>query len=328
MNLVLPTIAVDTGLAWEQAMNTNSAVIDQHNHSIGSGSQIGSGGVLVASDFAFNNNNAISLKSVRFQQQTVALAGASDLSCLYATTGAGDLYYNDGSGNQVRITSGGLVNATASGISSGTATASFVASVLVVNSASNTPANVQCASILIGNTGVSGSKYVTLNPQPAMGANYSLTLPSVQASTGFMVLDTSGNMGASIPITAGLTGTNMANSINLPGKFVEAGGQAVLVSNTNPATNGLSVIRGVVNSNGTINTGEGFTVTNVSTGRRRIDFTTAFLDAPAVVATAYVQGYIATIDTISTTFCYVYVVDNTNVFSNSVFSIIAIGQRA
>lgn len=290
MNLVLPTIAVDSGLAWEQAMNANSAIIDQHNHSLGSGAQIGSGGVVVDSDFAFNNNNAISLQSVRFQQQTVALAGAEDLSCLYSTTGAGNLYYNDGAGNQIQITSGGLVNATASGISSGTATASFVGSVLVVNAASNTPANVQCASVLIGNTGVSGSKFVTLNPQPAMGSNYSLTLPSVQAATGFMVLDTSGNMGAPIPVTAGLAGSNMANNINLPGKYVEAGGLAVVVSNTNPATNGLAIVRGAFTMSGTnpVNiTGEGFSVTRTGTGTYTVAYTTAFNDSPAVTTTLY-----------------------------------------
>lgn len=213
MSLNVPTIGIDSGLTWENALNANSSILDGHNHSPGSGSPINSNGIQINSDLAFNGFNAISLKSSRYSIQTVPIpASGSDLGCTYVS--GVDLYYNDVNGNQIQITSGGLVNATSSGISSGTASASFSSSVLVVNAASNTPANIKCASIVMGNTGVSGSHYVTISPVAALAANYNLVLPAIPAQTNVVTIDNSGTM-ASITYDAvgvGMTATG-ANAI-------------------------------------------------------------------------------------------------------------------
>jgi hypothetical protein len=206
MNLVLPTIGIDSGLIWEQAVNTNSGILDGHNHSIGSGVQINPGGININADLPFNGFNAISLRSTRYTEQIAPISLPTDIGCLYVS--GVDLYYNDINGNIVQITSGGTVNATSSGISSGTNTASFSSSTLVVNAASNTPANIQGASILIGNTGVSGSKFITLSPPSAIPANYNLQLPPLPAQTNVMTLDTSGNMNS---ITYDQVGVNMTS---------------------------------------------------------------------------------------------------------------------
>lgn len=247
MNLILPTIGVDSGLTWEQAVNSNSLTLDQHNHSPGSGVAIGASSINLTSDLAINDNNLTLIRSVRFNPQSASLVGASDLGCLYVVTVSGnsELYYRDSSNPGFPITSAGSVVATSSGISSGTATASFVASTLVVNSASNTPANIQGASILIGNTGVSGSKFVTLSPVGSLGANYSLTLPALPAQTNVMTLSTSGsissttwddvgqNMGTTgadaIGVSMDSTGSNaVANSrTRAVGSVVGVGGVAV-----------------------------------------------------------------------------------------------------
>jgi len=192
MSLVLPTIGVDSGLTWEQSVNTNSGILDGHNHSVGSGTQINPSGINVNTDFPFNGFNITALRSARFNAQMSPLSLPTDIGCIYVS--GVDLYYNDIDGNQVRITSGGTVNATSSGISDGTATAAFSSGTLVVDSASNTPANIQGASILLGNTGVSGSNYITLSPPSALSSNYSLILPPLPAQTNVMTLDTSGNM--------------------------------------------------------------------------------------------------------------------------------------
>lgn len=204
MFLYQPVIAVDSGLTWEQNVNTNSAIIDGHNHSIGSGVQINPSGINLNADLPFNNNNAISLRSSRYLSQPSPIALASDLLCSYFS--GVDFYVNDGNGNQIQITSGGTVNATSSGISNGTASASFVSSVLVVDSAPNAPANIQAASFLMGNTGIVGSFYLTLSPPSSLVANYSLVLPSLPPQTNVMILDTSGNMGS---ITYDQVGQNM-----------------------------------------------------------------------------------------------------------------------
>jgi hypothetical protein len=207
MNLVLSTVAVDSGLNWENNLNASLTTVDSHNHSSGQGVQINPAGININADLAFNANNATSARSLRFQPQFGPLSGGADIGCLYE---AGvDLFYNDGSGNQIQITSGGSVNATSSGISSGTATASFSSGVLVVNAAVNKPANIQGGSLLLGNN-VASSKYLTLSPPSAMASNFGLVLPSIPVSTSFMQLDSSGNMSASVATSGGITGSNIA----------------------------------------------------------------------------------------------------------------------
>ena len=200
MALIQPTIGLATGLEWEQAYNANQTTLDGHNHSPGSGVPINQNGIVLTADFTFLSFNAIALRSARFVPQSAPLALAADLGCLYVS--GVDLWYNDVNGNQVQMTSGGSVLATSSGISSGTATASFSSSVLIVNAASNTPANIRGASLLLGNN-VVASKYLTLSPPNAMAANYGLVLPALPGSTLFVTLDSSGNFGnaSSIPAT-------------------------------------------------------------------------------------------------------------------------------
>jgi hypothetical protein len=210
MNLIGITIGSDTGLQIEQNSNANVATLDQHNHTPGLGVQIPTSGVHFNADVPFNGFNAITLRSLRFTPQPSALSGPQDLGCLYVS--GVDLYYNDVNGNQVQMTSGGAVNATSSGISSGTATASFSSGVLVVNAASNTPANIQCAAILMGNN-VSGSNYLTLSPPSSMASNFSLTLPTIPASTKFVTIDTSGTLSTVSSVSAAqIASSSITNS--------------------------------------------------------------------------------------------------------------------
>jgi hypothetical protein len=210
MNLLEPVIAVDSGLVWEQSINANTSVLDAHNHTPGNGVPIPTSGININADLNFNSFNETSLRSSRFNSQSSPLSGALDLGCIYVS--GVDLYYNDGNGNKIKITSGGTVNATSSGIVSGTATASFVSSVLVVNENTNTPANIQAGSILLGNN-TSGSNFITLGPPSALSENYNLTLPSgVPVATSFLTIDSSGNLATGVAYSHGITNAQIANN--------------------------------------------------------------------------------------------------------------------
>lgn len=296
MNLRTPTIGVDSGMTWEQAINYNSGILDTHNHTSGSGVPIPPSGLNMNADLPMQGQNITALRSTRFNAQGSPLAGVADLGCLYVS--GVDLYFNDENGNQIQMTSGGSVNATSSGISSGTATASFSASILVVNSASNTPASIKGGSVLIGNTGTSGSNYITLSPPNILAANYSVFLPVLPAQTNVMTLDASGNMAS---ITYDQVGQNMtvtgANAIaatmtnaNFSGKNTQVAGSDIIVSNINPGTNGLCILRGAVDfvfsgggiSSASASRGEGFNVNS-----NKITFVNSFLntDAPVIHVT-------------------------------------------
>lgn len=241
MSLYQPTIGIDSGVTWEMNINANASIVDGHNHSSGSGVQINPSGILINSDLPFNStNNITTLRSTRYTAQGSPIALAADIGCTYVS--GVDLYYNDVNGNRIQITSGGLVNATSSGISSGTASASFSGSVLIINSASNTPANVRCASVVIGNTGVSGSHYLTLSPPSALAVDYSIAFPSLPAQTNVVTLDVSGNLAS---ITYDAVGQNMtsvganaiqASSTRSTGSSVGLGGVAISSSCGNFST--------------------------------------------------------------------------------------------
>lgn len=329
MNLPISTVNVDSGLDWELNLNSALSIIDGHNHSPGSGAQINPSGLNINSDLPMGVNNLTLVRSVRFSNQVSPIALPTDLVCLYGSGTAGDLWFNDGSGNQIQMTAGGTVNATSSGISSGSASASFNAGVLIVNAASNTPANVQGASFLFGNN-VAASKFLTLSPPSSMGANFSLTLPNIPAATSFMTIDTSGNMSGSVSTAGGISGSNIVSNINLPGSAVQENGKNLVVSSTN-ATTSLSIIRGIVTSGGTIVGGEGFSVTPTSTGIYTISFTNAYSDAPAMTASILSPvppGQALSISvTPNPTASLVYITNASNTPVDSYFTFIACGAR-
>lgn len=206
MNLPVPNVGQDPGPDWANNNNACWGIADQHNHSTGSGVQIPPSGLNINSTLTFQNNSATNLQATVFTPQL----SLTTLNALYVE--GVDLFFNDGSSNVIQLTSGGLVNATSSGISSGTATASFVSSVLVVNAATLTPANIQGGSLLLGNN-VASSKFLTLSPPNAMAANYGLVLPPLPSVQSIMTLDNSGNMAGSYTVD----GTTIAISSNVIG---------------------------------------------------------------------------------------------------------------
>lgn len=194
MGLTVPTVGQELGPAWANDINADLGVLDQHNHSNGQGVQITPSGLNINSDLSIGSNNLKLINAAEFVNLGSPLAGMSPfLNTIYFS--GGNMYVNDGAGNQVKMTSGGTVNATSSGIASGTATAAFSVGVLVVDSNVNTPGNIQAGSILIGNN-TAGSDFITLQP-PTLSTNYSVTLPPTNStgSTVYLTYDTSNNIG-------------------------------------------------------------------------------------------------------------------------------------
>jgi len=226
MNLSNPVPGVDPGPDYANNLYNSLNIIDGHNHSVGSGNQINSNGILINADLPFASlYNLTLLRSLRFAPQSAPLSLATDLGCLYES--GVDLYFNDGSGNQVRITSGGSVNATSSGITSGTASASFSGGVLIVDSASNTPGNVQCGSVLIGNN-TAGSNFVTLSAPSGLASGYPVVLPSaLPGGRDFLTLDNSGNLATGVAYAGGLTTSNLSASAGILKTQIQSVGQQI-----------------------------------------------------------------------------------------------------
>lgn len=226
MNLPISTIAVDSGLVWETNVNASLSILDGHDHSTGKGVPISPNGMNINSDLSFNSNNGTDFRSVRFTPQPAVITQAADVGCVYVV--GNELYYNDVTGgHQIQITLNGNVNAGAgsiSGLPSGTASASFSAGVFIWQSATATAANMDAGSYVFRNA-TANSKGLTLSPPNAMAADYSITLPSLPASTLPLSIDTGGNIGAA-PITAAQLAAAVAQALNPSGSIIAFGGSA------------------------------------------------------------------------------------------------------
>ena len=204
MNMPIPVVSTDPGPDWANNINASLNIVDSHSHVPGQGIQITPNGIDINTDLPFNANNATTVKSVRYSPQSAPLSGTSDLGCTYES--GVDLYYNDGNGNQVRITQSGSVTGSAgtiTGLPSGTASASYAAGTFTFQSATNTPANMAVGPIAIGQN-VANGKTVTLSPDVSQASNYALTFPlALPASTSMTLSDSSGNLSfSSIVFTA------------------------------------------------------------------------------------------------------------------------------
>lgn len=312
MSLPVPGVGVTTGPQFATDINSCLDIIDQHDHSSGLGVKVTPAGLNISSDLSFVSNNATNLRSVRMTAQASPIALASDIGCIFVS--GVDLYFNDINGNHVRITQSGAVAGTPGSISNlvAPASAAYVSgsSTFVWQSNTLTPANMDAASYILRNLSAS-SNGLTLNPPAAMGSNFSITLPTLPASTSWMQIDTSGNITASVPVSGGLTtsnlsasagivgtqlanatltGTQMSSNINLPGSLVTANSKAVVVSSVNAASS-IAIIRGVVNgTSGALAGGEGFSSSRTAAGTYSITFTNNYADTPVIVATSYTQA--------------------------------------
>lgn len=199
MSLPVPIVGVEPGPAWAQDINSCMGILDQHDHSSGQGVKITPTGININADLPINGNNLTLVKTVNFSAQLAPLAGLSpNLGCVYVA--GNELYYNDEAGNVVQITNTGSVNAGAgsiTGLPSGTASASYSSGpgTFIWQSATNTPANMDNASVTIREQ-VSMGNGVTLKAPTGLAANYNLIFPSaLPGSTKFLTVDTSGNIG-------------------------------------------------------------------------------------------------------------------------------------
>lgn len=247
MSLPVPIVGVDPGPDWANNVNSCFTILDAHTHSSGSGVQITPSGMNINSDLPFNSNNGTQFRSLRFTAQGSPLSGVSDLGCVYES--GVDLYYNDGNGNQVRITQNGGVAGSPGSIANLTspASASYVAgsSTFVWQSAASTAANMDCGSVIFRKI-TSGSSGITISPPSSLASNYTITLPSLPAQQSFMTLDQSGNMAAPWTVdnsTLAISGSNViVKSGGITSTQIAA--QGVAQSNIYIKTTGTTVSAG------------------------------------------------------------------------------------
>jgi len=107
MNLALPVVTVTLGPTWASQLNAALEVIDTHDHSSGKGVKITPAGFNVNADLDFNGFALNDLQKAALRAQISALSGASNANAVYSV--AGDLYFTNGSGVAIQLTTGGSI---------------------------------------------------------------------------------------------------------------------------------------------------------------------------------------------------------------------------
>jgi hypothetical protein len=251
MGLPIPGVGTTAGPTYASDLDNCLNIIDGHTHNYGSGVQITPSGMNINIDLPFNSNNAVSLRSVRFAPQAAPISGVADIGCLYES--GVDLWYNDGLGNQVRITSsGGVVGSPGSitGLVS-PASATYVpgTQTFVWQSGANTPTNMDAGSYIFRNLTPS-SNGITVSAPTGLSSNYDIVLPALPTVNSFVTIDTSGNLGSGIPVN-GLSVPNIVKRTT--GQTVGIRGVAVSTSSGAFTTASPSIVS-VTNLSVTITT--------------------------------------------------------------------------
>lgn len=261
MNLPVPTVGEASGPDWASNLDSCMTILDAHDHSPGNGVQITPSGININADLPFNSSYGITtIKKVSFTSQVSALTGTG-----FASNVAGNLYWNDGSGNQVQITSGGGVAGSPGSIGSLTAPAAATYSagskLFTWTADSGKSAAMDNGAVTIRETNVASAKGITLASPSALASDYQLTLPAaVPASTQYMTSTSSGVLSFSTADTIGAamtsTGANaVANTrTRAAGSTVAAGGVAVSTSNSGSFVTSSTSLVDVTNLTVTITT--------------------------------------------------------------------------
>ena len=219
MSLIIPVPLEQIGPDWASNYNESLTIIDQHDHSLGSGVPIATSGININADLSFNDlYNLVDPRSVRLFQNAALLSGTSDRACLYSTNAFGDLYYNDGSGNQIRLTASGSIVGTAgsiSGLPSCTAGVAYTSGngTFLFEQSTGVAANIDVSTVVIRYSGtppsISGD-YIALEAPSSLSSGYALTLPALPASQSFLEISTSGVISPGASTSNGITGSNIA----------------------------------------------------------------------------------------------------------------------
>lgn len=208
MNLPIPVVGQEAGPDYAQDVNNSLTIVDQHNHSPGSGVQISPAGININTALTFNTNFATGLAGLTL----VAQSSTPAVNTIYES--GVDLYYVDGLGNNIQITKNGGVAGSPGSISNLTspASATYVSasSTFVWQSDVSKAANMDAGSLLMRNLTPNSTFALTLQPPSALGNNYSLTLPNLPGSLSLLTIDTSGNIAGSISVSGGITGSSIA----------------------------------------------------------------------------------------------------------------------
>lgn len=210
MGLQIPTPSLTPGPEYATDISADLNTIANHTHTGSSnldGYQVPAAGLNINTDLSFQSNNATSLRSTRFSNQSTFLTGIGDIGCVYEITG--DLWYNNGAGVPVQITSGTSLIAPVSGYTTATTSINLtinpVATTVLV--ACNTTSNAITVTLPLANSVAAGRFYIIKDAHGTAATNNVIIAPNgsntIDLSTNIQVIRS--NFGALCVVSDGST---------------------------------------------------------------------------------------------------------------------------
>lgn len=209
MNMPIPVVGTTVGPTWANQNNNCFNIVDAYDHSTGNGAPITPSGININATLPLNGNALSTILSAGFSSQSSALTGTNFISVVN-----GNMYFNDGSSNQIPITSGGGVAGSPGSIGSLSAPASATYSsgskLFSWRADSGKAAAMDNGAVTIRETNVASAKGITLASPTSLASDYSLTLlTGLPGSLQYLNCDASGNLGTA---TADTISTSITNS--------------------------------------------------------------------------------------------------------------------
>jgi hypothetical protein len=251
MSLNEPSVGQTSGPDWATETNANWETLDAHDHTSGKGVQLTPSALNINADLEFNQNSATELKNMIFDS---SVTPATTSYSVYQS--GGDLYWRNGSGTAVQITSGSNVRTTGGsidGMSGNDSEAAYGSGIFTWQyDSTKTPfagAKMSHADInLYKYDGSSGSNaYVILKYTGSSEGSNNLTFPD---ETG-TILSTATSFAGAISIATSASNGNISLNPNGTGEVVIGNGSASgkittnstqdLVLDTNAGTNSGSI---------------------------------------------------------------------------------------
>lgn len=126
MELVLPDVSSTLGPLWASILNTALTRVDQHDHSEDNGVKVTPAGLDINADLDFQSNDLLAALSLGMTSQDSAVT--SKLGSMQVV--ANNLYYINGAGVAVQLTSGSSIISTGSGVLSVSVISSYPYTIL------------------------------------------------------------------------------------------------------------------------------------------------------------------------------------------------------
>ena len=202
MGLTLPDVSVTPGPTWASQINSDLTLLDQHNHTSGSGVQVPVAGIDFNDDLPLGGLYGVD--DAKFLTLSASSSGATPTASLFRESG--NLYYKNASGVAVRITNGASVDAPAGSGFTGLiapAAAEYGGGVFELwqdNTLGSEVAGVLSCGPIVLQRAVAGAPVLTPTPSASMVSGYTLTFPSAPpAALSLLSISPSGVTASATP---------------------------------------------------------------------------------------------------------------------------------